>query len=520
MTEPHRVVVVGAGMGGLVAALKLAHGGMHVTVVERAAQAGGKLREVMVGDAAIDAGPTVFTMRWVFEELMQSIGEDLSACLPLQRAEVLARHAWRGGACLDLYADMRRTVDAISAFSSPAEGARYQAFCERTQRITQALEKSFLRGSKPNPVSLMWRSGLQGLTSVGDIAPWSTMWRELGRHFDDPRLRQLFGRYATYCGSSPFEAPATLMLVAHVEREGVWLVDGGMRRIAACLQRLAEARGAQFLLGQGVTEVLQDGGRAVGVRLQSGDTLRAGSVVFNGDVAAVARGLQGLNGDPPRPQGPLTSGSVAVGTRSLAALTWHLKAPAYGMPLSRHNVLFSDDYTAEFDDLRRHARLPQQPTAYVCASDRSAADADDVATSSAPQRLMVLVNAPPLGDGVAGSEDDAFTSDQVNACREATFAQMARCGLTIPFDGATSVTTTPRDFARLFPATGGALYGQASHGWLASFTRPGSRSALPGLYLAGGSTHPGPGVPMAALSGVQAAASVLADSPSGARKRA
>jgi 1-hydroxycarotenoid 3,4-desaturase len=519
MTEPHRVVVVGAGMGGLVAALKLAHAGLQVTVVERAAQVGGKLREVTVGDATIDAGPTVFTMRWVFEELMQSVGEDLAACLTLQAADVLARHAWRGGACLDLYADMDRTVDAISAFSSPAEGARYRAFCERTQRITRALEKPFLRGSKPNPVSLMWRSGLQGLTSVGDIAPWSTMWRELGQHFEDPRLRQLFGRYATYCGSSPFEAPATLMLVAHVEREGVWLVDGGMRRIAECLQRLAEARGARFVLGQGVSDVLQDGGRAVGVRLSNGEVVRAGSVVFNGDVAAVARGLQGLNGDAQPLRGAAVAGPAAVGTRSLAALTWHLKAPAHGMPLSRHNVLFSDDYAAEFDDLRHHARLPQQPTAYVCASDRAAGDVDDGAASGTPQRLMVLVNAPPLGDGVAGGEDDAFTPAKVEACRDATFAQMVRCGLTIALDTATCVTTTPRDFAQLFPATGGALYGQASHGWMASFTRPGSRSALPGLYLAGGSTHPGPGVPMAALSGVQAAASVLTDAPSRARKR-
>ena len=215
-----RVIVVGAGIGGLVSALELAARGTEVLVLERAAQPGGKMRELQVGGAAIDAGPTVFTMRWVFEELFNAVGARLSDHLCLQPVSVLARHAWNADERLDLFADVSRSADAIGTFAGAAASRGYLDFCERARQIYGTLEQPFLRGSRPNPVSLASRVGLGGLPGLMRISPFATMWSELGRHFADPRLRQLFGRYATYCGSSPFLAPATLMLVAHVEQDG------------------------------------------------------------------------------------------------------------------------------------------------------------------------------------------------------------------------------------------------------------------------------------------------------------
>ena len=497
-----RVIVVGAGVGGLVSALELAAQGVEVLLLERAAQPGGKMREVMVGGAAMDAGPTVFTMRWVFEELFDAIGAHLPDHLDLRPVSVLARHAWSEDQRLDLYADVARSADAIGAFAGARASRGYLDFCERARRIYRTLEQPFLRGSRPSPVSLASRVGLRGLPDLMRISPLATMWGELGRHFADPRLCQLFGRYATYCGSSPFQAPATLMLVAHVEQEGVWLVNGGMHRVAQALAALAQQRGAVVRCYAEVETILIRDGRACGVRLAGGEELAAEAVVFNGDVAALAAGRLGNAARS-------AAAPVAPARRSLSALTWNLLATTHGFPLSRHTVFFSNDYASEFRDIERGA-LPSSPTVYVCAQDRGD---DDAAAPAAAERLLMIVNAPARGDA------RPFTAEELSRCEAQTFQLMARCGLRVQRRRERTLLTTPQDFERLFPATGGALYGQASHGWAASFSRPGARSRLPGLYLAGGSVHPGPGVPMAALSGRQAAASVLADRASARTSR-
>ena len=501
--SPEPIVIVGAGMAGLVTALLLAHRGVEVLVCERGDQPGGKLREVPVADQRIDAGPTVFTMRWVFDELLAEVGTHLEAELGIRPLEILARHAWDQGGRLDLFADLERTVAVIGDFAGAAAARGYRDFCREARGVYQALEKPFIRASRPTPVSLVGRVGPFGLKGLLKIRPFDTLWQALGEHFPDIRLRQLFGRYATYCGSSPFLSPATLMLIAHVEQEGVWTVDGGMHQIAATLRRLAEARGATFRFGTEVTEILTDRQRVTGVRLATGETLAARGLVMNGDVAALHAGLLG---DAARNRVPLARDSQ----RSLSAVTWNLVAATEGFPLVRHSVFFSRDYPAEFDAIFRQGRLPAAPTVYVCAQDR--ADAPDaVLQPSGPERLLCLVNAPAIGD------THAFSPAEIESCEASAFSLLERCGLRVQRTPANTRVTTPTDFNRLFPATGGALYGQASHGWKASFSRPGTRTKLPGLYLAGGSVHPGAGVPMAALSGRLAAACVLSDLTSTSR---
>jgi 1-hydroxycarotenoid 3,4-desaturase len=486
-----RVVVVGAGVGGLVAALELAHGGADVTLVESASEPGGKMRRVAVGDAWLDAGPTVFTMRWVFDELFADLGLALGDHLALQPLRVLARHAWSAGERLDLHADVAEAAQAIGEFAGAAEARGFVAFVERARRIYRTLEAPFMRSSRTSPLGLAWRAGWRGLPGLLGISPFATLWGELGAHFADPRLRQLFGRYATYCGASPFEAPATLMLVAHVEQEGVWCVDGGMHRVAQVLAAQARSAGATLRYGCAAAAIETAGGRACGVRLADGEVLPADAVVFNGDPAALAAGL--LGGDARRAVAPLPPAR-----RSLSALTWNLLARTEGFPLLRHTVFFSPDYRAEFDRLRGERRLPETPTVYVCAQDRG----DDGRAPDGAERLLCLVNAPADGD------HHPLTPQEIASCQQRTFSHLASCGLQVWLDPAATLVTTPTDFHRLFPGTGGALYGQASHGWRASFTRPAAATSVPGLVLAGGSTHPGPGVPMAALSGRLAARQV------------
>jgi 1-hydroxycarotenoid 3,4-desaturase len=173
-------------------------------------------------------------------------------------------------------------------------------------------------------------------------------------------------------------------------------------------------------------------------------------------------------------------------------------AETQGFPLLHHNVFFSNDYAAEFEDIFKRARIPEAPTVYVCAQDRG-----DGTAQPDKDRLFLLVNAPATGDRAQ------FSSEDIASCETRMLGLLQRCGLTVK--PLTSRVTTPADFHRLFPATGGALYGRASHGWMASFQRPGSATKIPGLYLAGGSTHPGAGVPMAALSGRLAARRLVSD---------
>lgn len=482
-------------MGGLVSAIELAARGLDVTVLERASAPGGKMREIELGRARIDAGPTVLTMRWVFEAVCEAAGTSLEAEVDLERAEVLARHAWSEDERLDLFADLERSADAIAAFSGPAERQRFLAFSEDAKAIYRTLKDPFISATRPSPVGLVRRVGPAGLGGLVNIKPFATMWSALGQHFRDPRLRQLFGRYATYCGSSPYAAPATLMLVAHVEQDGVWLVRGGMHRLAQSFAGLAERLGARFRYQTEVDAIELEHGRVSAVRVDTGEHIPADAVIINGDVNAVATGLFG----------PAVRRAVAptpATERSLSAVTWSLLAETQGFPLSRHTVFFSGDYEAEFDDIFSLKRLPRAPTVYVCAQDR---DARNGPPPEGAERLLCLVNAPAIGDS------HSFTRSEIEQCAQSTFGLLQRCGLQVRQAPEHSQITTPTAFERLFPATGGSLYGRASHGWMASFSRPGARTKVPGLYLAGGSAHPGPGVPMAALSGRLAAASLTAD---------
>jgi 1-hydroxycarotenoid 3,4-desaturase len=499
----HRVLVVGAGIGGLVSALLLAQRGLAVTLVEAAAAPGGKMRQVRVDGVAVDSGPTVFTMRWVFEQILHEAGTSLDAVLQLSPLQVLARHAWRGhDATLDLFADKQRSADAIAEFSSPAEARRFLGFCAQAQRVYAGLEGPYIRSERPTLGSLARDLGPRGLALLAGLGPFASLWQTLARYFHDPRLQQLFGRYATYCGSSPWLAPATLMLVAQVELDGVWSVHGGMHAVAQALADLAQQRGAQIHYGQACRQILLRDGRACGVQLADGRTLAADSVVFNGDTGALAAGLLGQAVARAVP-------AVAVPQRSLSALTWSMHAQASGFALHRHNVFFDDDYRSEFDDIFHRRRLPQRGTVYVCAQDR-----DDAAQAApGPERLLCLVNAPADGD------TRTIDPQETDPCEHRSLALLRQCGLTLQAQTHQVVRTTPADFHRLFPGSGGALYGPATHGWMSAFRRPSSTSAVPGLYLAGGSVHPGPGVPMAAMSGRLAAATLLAHLDSTSRSR-
>jgi 1-hydroxycarotenoid 3,4-desaturase len=463
------VIVVGAGIGGLSCAAALVAAGLDVTVIERQPQAGGKVRQ----HAGLDVGPTVFTMKWVFESLFESLGTDIAREVSLAQLDILARHCWPDGTMLDLHREIDANVEAIDRFAGAREAEGYKRFAADSARIHDTLKDSFMLAQRGSLLGLIGKAGLGPL--IG-IKPFATLWDVLYDYFSDPRLRQLFARYATYVGSSPFKTPATLMLIAHVEQQGVWTLRGGMQTLVTALQRCLEAKGVRFRFSETVSLIGIAGGRVQHVDLASGERIPTTQVVFNGDVNALPLGLLG-------DQAARAVDALTDRERSLSAITWCGARSDLQFPLQHHNVFFSDAYEREFDDIFLRRIAPMRPTTYICAPQSH-------------DRYLALINAPPVG----------VDAEQAQA---AMFKSLQSCGLALKL--MPEQLSTPEEFGVMFPGSSGALYGRATHGWMASFQRAGASTAIQGLYLAGGGVHPGPGLPMAAISGQLAAQALCKD---------
>ena len=363
VTQRH-VIVIGAGAGGLSASIDLARAGMRVTLLERAAAPGGKMHTREVDDLSVDGGPTVLTMRSIFEQLFEDAGTSLSDYITLLDSPVIARHAWSDGGLLDLFPDRERSRQSIEQFAGSDNAAGFDRFYSQSEKIHRALSSTFMAASKPNPLTLVGRVLRQHpLSSLLAARPSPDLWRALGGFFSDERLQQLFARYATYVGSSPLSTPATLMLIAHVELDGVWLVDGGMHRLAAAMAKLGQQLGIDLHLNTHVSDILVKNGKAVGVRLDDGTSLTADAVVFNGDTQAIATGQLGESARSAVTLRPSRQ-------RALSAFTWCIKGQASGFDLDHHNVFFESNYPSEFNTIFEKHHVPTKPTVYVCAQDR------------------------------------------------------------------------------------------------------------------------------------------------------
>lgn len=463
-------------MGGLAAALALVGRGARVLVVDGASEPGGKLRTLHHRGQAIDSGPTVLTMRPVFEELFATAGQRLEEHVSLQPLDIIARHLWPDGTQLDLFADETRSADAIAQLAGAAAADGYRRFCRYGAGLLERLEEPFLRHDNEGLFGLMRRVGPRGLSRLAQVDFARSMWRALADFFDDPRLRQLFGRYATYYGSSPYEAPATMNLIAQVEARGVWAVQGGMIALAQAIASAIVAGGGEVRLGCGAQRIERVDARRSAVVLDDGTRVVASHVVFNGDPSRLTAGH--LGDDVRNAVRPIE------GDRSLSAVTWSAVGRSSGAELAYHTVCFSDDYQAEFEALFGRRAVPERPTVYVCAQDRIRGPV------GGDERLFCLINAPA---GVHHDEEAPW--------RERMQRSLQACGVKIDLPN-DAVVTTPHAFANRFAGTEGALYGSATHGALAPFRRYRSATKLPNLWLVGGAVHPGAGLPMVTQGGL------------------
>jgi phytoene desaturase len=485
-----RVVVVGAGLGGLAAAARLATAGHTVTVLEQAPQVGGKLGWYARDGHGFDTGPSLVTLPQVLEDLFAATGSPLSDVIDLHRLDPAVGYRFADGTHLAMPGRLDAVPAALDDALGAGAGAQWSAFLDRAAAMWRVTEQPFLRSPLAGPATLLRLARRTG--DLATIAPWRSL-RGLGaQYLSDPRLRVLLDRYATYSGSDPRRAPAALATVPWAEQAyGSWYVRGGLRRLVEAVAVRAEERGAVLRTEIPVAEVLVGGGRAAGVRLADGEPVPADVVVCNADATALYRDLL----PPTAPVGRARAALRRV-TPSSSGFVLLLALRGRTPGLAHHTVLFPDDYDAEFDALFGTRTTPPRPvadpTVYVSAPDDPATRPDDASES-----WFVLVNAPrhdPAGGvdwdepGLAGSYADRV------------LATLAGRGLDVRDRVRWRVVRTPADLARETGSPGGSIYGTSSNGARAAFLRPGNAAALPGLFLVGGSAHPGGGLPLVTLS--------------------
>jgi phytoene desaturase len=468
-----KAVVVGAGLAGLAVALRLQRQGWKVTVCDNGPAPGGKMNSWRVGPYRFDTGPTLLALPQILRRLLADLGERLEDHLAVEALDPHAEYVFPDGYRLAVPAAWERWVEVVRALE-PADVEGLQRLHAVGARIFRLSERTFFLGHPLAPPRLPPLSALRHLPLRH---AWGNYACTVERLLRNDRLRRIYLRYPTYVGSSPYLCPATLLVIPYLEHAwGVWKVRGGMYRIVEALAGLARRRGVELLLNTQVTGIEQRDNRVEGVRLASGSRLPADVVVYNGDAAALAA----LLGETPR---------VQPAARSLSGVVVLAGLPRKIHGLAHHTIFFSSDYFAEFDELFRLRRFPTDPTVYVNAPDDAALAPPD------GQALFIMANAP-------ADPNTSWTPEQVQQATERIFARLERSGIRgIREQAEVFDVWHPGRMAARYLAPGGAIYGDHSHGWRKAFLRPPNRPGRPrGLYCAGGSFHPGGGVPMVLLS--------------------
>ena len=473
-----RVVVVGAGLGGLAAAARLAAAGHAVTVLEQAPEVGGKLGWFARDGHGFDTGPSLVTLPQVLRDLFAATGAPLDDVLDLVRLDPAVTYRFADGTRVAVPGDLAGVREVL--------GPEWSALLDRAGEIWRATEQPFLRSPLQGARTLARLA--RSADDVRTVAPWSSL-RGLGaQYLTDPRLRVLLDRYATYSGSDPRRAPAALATVPWVEQAfGSWYVRGGLRRLALAVAERAAQCGAVVRTSTPVTRVLVEGGRTTGVQLADGERVPADAVVVNADATALYDRL--LPADAPVRR---ARAALARATPSSSGFVLLLALRGRTPDLAHHTVLFPDDYDAEFDGLFTDPRPLADPTVYVSAPDDPATRPDEDSES-----WFVLVNAPRHEPGRGVDWDAPGLADSY---ADRVLAVLARRGLDVRDRIRWREVRTPADLGRATGSVGGSIYGTSSNGARAAFLRPANASPLPGLFLVGGSAHPGGGLPLVALS--------------------
>ncbi|GEK57963.1 hypothetical protein CHL76_06135 [Marinococcus halophilus] len=480
--------IIGAGLGGLSAAIVLAKTGEKVTVFEKNERAGGKLRPFQLGTHSFDYGPNTITMPDVFHRVLAFAGRVPERLLPFRQLSEHTRNYFPDGSTLEISSDAVETKRAIARLSE-ADAGRYDDYLREVKRLYTLAIENFLQRTFESPRDYL----SPGLAfAIRKVRPATSMHAFHRRFFKHPDVQQAFDRYATYIGSSPYDAPATFALIAHLElADGVYYTPGGNVKIADAFYDTAKELGVTFSFNDPVHHVSTRNGRAQTVHAASG-SMEIDSVLLNGDLLSQYPLLFSASGQQNRtvPKDPEPSISAFV---IMAGLNTRLPQ------LKHHQVYFSADYPQEFRQLK-HGSFPQDPTVYISNSSYS-----ERGQSPDGDNLFILINAPPLPGG-------AMAEEEKQSYKNLVYDKLEQFGLCLRPYIVEEQVLGPSYLEETFSSYKGSIYGLASNRRKDAFLRPFNRSRdLKNVYFAGGSTHPGGGSPMVTTSGVLAASALLKD---------
>lgn len=471
MTKKHDAIVIGGGVGGLVSAIRLATAGRNVALFERNEHLGGKLAVQKRDGYTFDTGPSLLTLPSLLDEVFRLAGTSLEAEVDLVRLDPSFRYFWPDASTVTFRDQPIATAEALDAFS-PGSGAEYLGYLRHARRIWQTSERTFFAGDMGSPLSLLRR-----MRSPRDLS-WIDARRSLAsrgkKTFSDERLRQWIGRYATYSGSDPSLVPATLGCIAAVEADdGAWYVRGGLGALRDALVRSAVRCGVEIQTGADVREILTNRRRVTGVRVGDAE-VGADIVMVNADAEHLYRDLLPNDRRLKEVQAvPRSTSGIAV----LAGIEGRTPLIAH------HNVWFSRDYDREFRDISE-GRIPRDPTIYGCVSSLT----DPTQAPPNCENWFLLINVP---------SDERKVTKEVG---EWLLDRLSQVGPELRPRVKFMEIIGPRDIASRYRSPGGAIYGTSSNGRNAAFRRPAIRGPRNGIYLVGGSTHPGGGLPLVTIS--------------------
>jgi len=487
-TPVNRVIVIGSGIAGLATSIRLAHAGFSVTVFEASDGPGGKLREKRMGDFRFDLGPSLFTLPGNVDELFELCGERPKDHFRYSKLEVLCHYFWNDGMVFHAPADKELWVrNFANHFGEKEEHLR--SYLSRSEFIFDRTAPVFLHRSLHQ---LKWFSAVvrRGLAALPRLPMTGSLARVNNRYFRNPRAVQYFNRFATYNGSDPWQAPAMMMLIPHLEHGvGAFLPEGGMGSITSSLYALARRKGVKFRFNEPVDEILLTNERVHGVRTSSG-VHSAEVVVSNMDMHPTYRKLLPHHAAPEK---------LLAQEKSSSALIFYWGIKATFPQLDVHNIFFADDYRKEFACIFESAEIHSDPTVYINITAKT--EPDDAPRDG--ENWFVMINVPHQ----RGQNWDEMRKE----ARRSILSKLSRSlGQEIEPLIAVEDYLDPVRIETRTSSYLGALYGNASNSPYAAFLRHSNESSMySGLYFAGGSVHPGGGIPLC-LFGAKITADLIA----------